>query len=61
MVDSLTSQRTPLMSFLYNLVEGEDDGDAKEPNEADDDVQGGHPLLVPRTKSDNHQLEGNGI
>ena len=48
-----------LKSFPYNLVEGEDDGDAEEPDEADDDVQGDHLLLVPRTESDNHQLGGN--
>ena len=41
------------------LEEGEEDGDAEEPDEADDDVQGEHLLLVPRTKSDNHQLEIN--
>ena len=48
-----------VLEFPINLVEGEDNGDAEEPDEADDDVQGGHLLLVPRTKSDNHQLGGN--
>ena len=49
-------ESTPHLATVTELVRTID-----EPNEADDDVQGGHPLLVPRTKSDNHQLEGNGI
>ena len=41
-----------------HLVEWEEDGDAKDPGEADNDILGDHVLLVPRPKSDDHQLEG---
>ena len=40
-----------------NLIEWEKDGDAEDPGEADDDVLGQHPLLVPSPESDDHQLE----
>ena len=40
-----------------NLIEWEKDGDAKDPGEADDDVLGQHPLLVPSPESDDHQLD----
>ena len=44
-----------------HLVEWEEDGDAKDPGEADNDILGDHVLLVPRPKSDDHQLEGEDV
>ena len=42
---------------IVDLIEREEDGDAKDPGGADDDVLGEHLLPVPCPESDYHQLE----